>query len=116
MSLKQLILNQKPNFQIIDVRDDDYDFGKIVGAKNFPSCTFDETLEELTSFLKNNEKKKIVFHCFFSQARGPRCAQIFHEYINSKEPNHKFEILILEGGWNNFKEKFGNDKKLIEKI
>ena len=116
MSLRQMILNQKTNFQIIDVRDDDFSIGKIFGSKNFPSIDFDEKLEDLTKFLLKNEKKQLIFHCYYSQARGPRCAQTFQEFVDDKYPNNKFQIFVLEGGWCNFYEKFGDDKKLIEKI
>lgn len=36
--LKKMILQNKPNFQVIDVRDDDFEEGNIINAINIPSA------------------------------------------------------------------------------
>ena len=56
-------------------------------------------------------KKKIIFHCEFSQARGPKMYQLLRSY--DREINY-FQypkltypnLCILEGGYSHFVEKF----------
>ena len=56
-------------------------------------------------------KKKIIFHCEFSQARGPKMYQLLRSY--DREINY-FQypkltypnLCILEGGYSRFVEKF----------
>ena len=57
------------NFIIVDVRDDDYPGGHIVGSINRPSEIFqtDEIMNELLT--EYGLKKTYVFHCFKSYLR-----------------------------------------------
>src|SRR5687767_8559993 len=88
--LADLLLTRKSkSMAIIDVRDEDFAGGKIRGAMNFPSDSFDaeEVAEACTG------KEIVVVHCMLSQQRGPRCAQ---DLANVVEPDTR--VLVLRGG------------------
>ena len=55
------------DYAIVDVRDDDYVGGHIVGGKHRPSATFLDTIHKLLEETK--DIPKIIFHCYLSQAR-----------------------------------------------
>ena len=55
------------DYVVVDVRDDDYVGGHIVGGKHRPSVTFPETVQELVEETK--DVKTVIFHCFLSQQR-----------------------------------------------
>ena len=57
------------SFQVVDVRDDDYQGGNIPGAINIPSRQMSYRVDELVEELKDN--KVVVFTCALSQQRGP---------------------------------------------
>ena len=67
---------------VIDVRTRmEYGEGHIKGAKHMPSDFWYDT-----SFVDNVVEstmgiKRVVFHCAYSQQRGPKCARIFRERI-----------------------------------
>lgn len=64
---------------IVDVRDEDFDGGNIVGAVNAPSDYWEDDgfLDKLIVDLAVDASKTIVFHCMKSQMRGPKCARAF---------------------------------------
>lgn len=79
--------------------------------------TFWSPAKEIKSKFSDSEKKttiskkKIIFHCEFSQARGPKMYQLlrsfdreinYFQYPKLTYPN----LCILEGGYSNFVEKF----------
>jgi len=76
--------NNKSDMLIVDVRDDDYGSSSIKNAINVPSTTFDndDTKLNLLKYIKEKDKKVIIFHCMKSQVRGPTCAESFKSYIN----------------------------------
>ncbi|PWN47006.1 Rhodanese-like protein [Violaceomyces palustris] len=116
---------------IVDVRDDDFVGGNIVGARNVPSTSFESQVDSLVlGPLK--EFKKVVFHCSLSQQRGPKAARIYSETrtevlrreklseTESKsdpkgKPNPEQEVLVLRGGFSEFGAKFKNEKDIVEK-
>jgi rhodanese-related sulfurtransferase len=115
LNLRELILNANKKFQVVDVRDDDFSVGKIVGAINVPSSVFEDKLEELSSNLLKQQKKNVIFHCHYSQVRGPSCANSFKRFVDEKYPE-TFNVLVLQGGWDGFQNEYINDKKLIERF
>jgi rhodanese-related sulfurtransferase len=115
LNLREIILNASKKFQVVDVRDDDYAVGKIVGSINVPSSIFEDKLEELSSNLLKQQKKNVIFHCYYSQVRGPTCANTFKRFVDEKYPD-EFNVLVLQGGWDAFQSEYVNDKKLVERI
>ena len=88
----------KSDYIIIDVRDDDFCGGNLVGAVNYPSSTFESKLDEV--YNKCSDKKNIIFHCAQSKVRGPTCARRFIDHINKNSLPDK-NVRVLSGGYVN---------------
>ena len=91
---------------VIDVRDEDYVGGHIMGSQNVPSTTLDYRMPELVRTLK--DKEKVVFHCALSQQRGPAAARMYlrerdkssvAQMVQDNGRAVKQEVFILEGGF-----------------
>lgn len=110
-ALSGLIKTGQPGVAVIDVRDDDFIGGHIIGAKNVPVPTHDYRMPELVRTLKDQET--VVFHCHLSQVRGPKSAL---RYIQEKQrmdtaakPSSddapaKQKVYVLEGGFQKWQE------------
>ncbi len=99
-------LLRDPNEKIIvvDVRDDDFVGGHIVGARNIPSDNFSDE-DRVDSFLNDTQAySRVIFHCMFSQVRGPKCAKAALSRANivfgTNSPRP--EICVLKGGYTAF--------------
>ncbi|KAG9005422.1 hypothetical protein FRB93_009728 [Tulasnella sp. JGI-2019a] len=103
------------DFAIIDVRDKDFAGGNIVGCLRSPSEKYKRSVDELIE--KTKDIPKMIFHCSFSQQRGPKAAKIYAEKWAARGEESKLtkEILVLEGGFSGFQLTFKNDPKLVEK-
>ncbi|CAO1639170.1 unnamed protein product [Sympodiomycopsis kandeliae] len=130
----------RKNIAVIDVRDDDFSGGNIVGCKNIPSTIFESKLDSLVKEMQN--VPTIVFHCSLSQQRGPKSARMYSEHrsdflhrgliaalTTSKEhhnlPQYKEtgdesdsiagqKVLVLRDGFSNFGRVYQSDKDLVE--
>ncbi|CAE6493280.1 unnamed protein product [Rhizoctonia solani] len=104
------------DYAIIDVRDDDFIGGNIVGCIQAPSLKFLETVDNLVS--KTKDVPIIIFHCTLSQLRGPKAATIYDETrTNMSEPGGSLppqEIHVLQGGFAGFQDLFKGDPLLVE--
>lgn len=102
--------NHFNNLYIIDCRYGyEYEGGHIKGAMN---CNNPAILNELF-FDDIKNKSIIIFHCEFSQNRGPQMAQFFRE--KDRELNcqrypelHYPNVFILNGGYNLFYSQFAD--------
>lgn len=88
-------------------RDDERAFdGHIAGSMHFRSGSFEETLPKLVEEVK--DKETVVFHCSFSQVRGPTCARNLNEHLNKAVSEGNLEkvpnIVVLERGFNGWAE------------
>ncbi|KAJ5938649.1 hypothetical protein N7466_001783 [Penicillium verhagenii] len=102
---------------IIDVRDSDHIGGHIRSSIWVASGLLDHRMPELVRTQRFT--KKVVFHCALSQQRGPSAALRYareRELILGPEEDQteKQEILVLEGGFVEWQEKYGNDETLTE--
>ncbi|ODM17722.1 hypothetical protein SI65_06510 [Aspergillus cristatus] len=100
---------------IVDVRDSDHIGGHICGSTWVPSATLELRILELVRTLK--DKETVVFHCALSQQRGPSAALRYaraREGAVGEEESHKQKVYVLEGGFVQWQEKFGKDKRLTE--
>jgi rhodanese-related sulfurtransferase len=98
---------------VVDVRDEDFKEGKILNSihhtsesiliHGFPTRFLDRFFNENHSFL-------VVFHCFYSQCRGPACAETFANALKSKQ---NVRIAVLTGGYQRWRVLY---PELIEKI
>jgi len=122
---------------VVDVRDSDHIGGHIKSSKHIPAGTLDYAAPDLVRRLKNTEK--VVFHCALSQERGPSAAlkymrereRLFglgsiEDSVKPEEDDGnattrdsagaviKQEVYVLDGGFVQWQEKFGEDERLTE--
>lgn len=64
LELRDLILTSPTTVAIVDVRDDDFYGGQIIGAQNIPSHKFAGRLPDLIE--QTRTKQQVVFHCALS--------------------------------------------------
>ncbi|KAK0551200.1 Cdc25 phosphatase Ibp1 [Tilletia horrida] len=105
---------------IVDVRDDDFVGGSIVGAKNVPSSSFEQRVDSLVKDLV--DVPKVVFHCHLSQQRGPKAARIYSdarkEAIASGAlpagPNQTQQVVVLRDGAAGFVRQYKDNGQLVQ--
>lgn len=89
--------------------------GHIKSSTWIPTSSLDVRLPELLRTLKDVEK--VVFHCALSQQRGPSAALRYareRERALGEEESKKQEVYVLEGGFVQWQEKYGDDERLTE--
>jgi rhodanese-related sulfurtransferase len=101
--LVELLADDTIATAIVDCRDRDRNEGGwISGSIHFPSKqATEEAFNELLERLKQSGVQRVVFHCMFSQARGPGAAQRFVALF----PPHvrgAMQVMILDGGFRGF--------------
>lgn len=90
---------------VVDVREDDRRGGHITGSKHIPAPTFRSNPAKYLSLADG--KHHVVFHCMFSQYRGPSSASAFVDAWNERaETDSSYsdvappEVCIMSGGFN----------------
>lgn len=73
------------------------------GSWNYPMASFNNSaMKQLANKLTREKKLLVLFHCHFSQIRGPAAAEAFQKYIISHGDvhigNNNLEIMVLRGG------------------
>ncbi|KAJ5346505.1 hypothetical protein N7541_008987 [Penicillium brevicompactum] len=113
-ALAALLSTGEPsNLAIVDVRDSDHVGGHIRSSTWVPSSTLDVRMPELIRTLK--DKKMVVFHCALSQQRGPSAALRYaRERESALGQDQPQQVFVLEGGFVEWQQKYGNDAKLTE--
>ncbi|CAE7116087.1 unnamed protein product [Rhizoctonia solani] len=117
--LSELMKSEKEpmkDYAVVDVRDDDFLGGNIVGCVRAPSSKYLTTVDDLVS--KTKDIPKMIFHCALSQQRGPKAARVYAETRNNRlNPGETptQEIYVLRGGFTEFQSLFKDDPKLVEK-
>jgi Cdc25 family phosphatase len=89
--------------------------GHIRSSTWVPSSTLDVRMPELIRTLK--DKKMVVFHCALSQQRGPSAALRYtrqRESTLGAEESPKQQVFVLDGGFVEWQQKYGNDTQLTE--
>lgn len=103
--LKGLIENQRKDFQVVDLRREDFARDHIINAWHVPVTTqiTEKQLSQLTKGLldgfSDSEFVKVIFHCTGSKNRGPKVAVKFETYLQEQGITSKFESCILVGGF-----------------
>jgi len=103
------------DYVIVDVRDDDWVGGNIVGAHNSPSHMFLSKVDELVE--KTKDVPTVVFHCALSQQRGPKAARIYSEVrdaLQASGADRPHQVYVLRGGYQEFHDKFKDDPQLVQ--
>lgn len=72
---------------VVDVREDDHKGGHIPGSINMPAGTFHENVDKLLK--QATSADTVIFHCMFSQQRGPRTARMFAEALQAQAKQHQ---------------------------
>lgn len=108
-------------FAIIDVRDVDFGPNKLINAMNFPSNRINEKkLHQISN--KTKDCHKIIFHCAYSQCRGPTAAKKYALYRKKNAKKYKSsefvdqEIIVLQGGFLSFYKEYKNLCESVSKI
>jgi len=108
--------DKKPwqDYLIVDVRDSDWKGGNIKGSYHLPSLKFESRVDELVYKTKNIPV--VVFHCKFSQQRGPDAARLYDAKRSCQEgEEHKNQkVYVLQGGFCTFGDLFKDDPTLVE--
>ncbi|KAJ3190910.1 hypothetical protein HK101_008257 [Irineochytrium annulatum] len=104
------------DYLVVDMRDEDFAGGNIVGAINIPAHEF---LEDTKSYADKLKKvKTLVFHCALSQVRGPKCANHYVRTVVMDDVDRggkgKQEVWILEGGFSVWQYRYKDEKDLVE--
>ena len=108
---------------VVDVRDSDFRAArtgrrKIRGAWHAPACELRSDAGLLVQALRGADT--VVFHCMFSQQRGPACAQAYAQHRRKVTPPLPAQrVLVLRDGFAGFQERFGggtNAEDLFEGV
>jgi hypothetical protein len=103
--LAELLTNKSTSqtTAVVDCRDDDrIEGGWVRGSIHFPSKrATPDAYAQLLASLTHSGIKRVVFHCMFSQARGPTGARKFVSLF-PVQARGGLEVLILEGGMQGF--------------
>ena len=124
--VRDSIIEEDKSCLIIDVRDDDFKGGNLIGCVHFPSQDWPESLDSILDYI--NERKPvetIIFHCYESSMRGPFCAREFIHYVNrdteeggkgAQIREHVKQVRILRGGFKEMKLRYleQNDPPILE--
>lgn len=111
---KVLEESKESNIAIIDVRGADYAGGHIAGSVNVPYDKFAEQLDALVAKYKDTDR--VIFHCMYSEQRGPHCANTFlnrrKELFPSAEPNS----YVLLGGFQKWLQTYYDDEAAMKSV
>jgi len=117
--LAELVKSEKQpmkDYVVVDVRDEDFIGGNIIGCVRAPWLEYPTTVDGLVTRAK--DVPKMIFHCMMSQERGPRAAKAYAETRNNRlSPGEtsEQEIYVLRGGFSEFQRHFRDDPALVEK-
>ena len=94
--------------QVVDVREGDYTrrMCKIKGAINFPANQIRaDNAKGLLDIVR--EEPNLVFHCMYSQQRGPTSSQIYKRAAATGEFARQQNVYVLRGGFDRFYKQYG---------
>uniref|UniRef100_A0A061RFC9 Rhodanese-like protein n=1 Tax=Tetraselmis sp. GSL018 TaxID=582737 RepID=A0A061RFC9_9CHLO len=109
--------SERDRVQVIDVRDDDFDTsGHIRGAMNLPQPFFskDENIDGVIRGLISQGKRRIIFHCWLSQQRGPWCADRFAKRLEQCGGTDIDYVNVLKNGYKRFSRLYLNETDLVD--
>ncbi|KAF2138439.1 uncharacterized protein K452DRAFT_290581 [Aplosporella prunicola CBS 121167] len=134
-----MLTGSSPQVAVIDVRDSDHVGGHIRHSRHVPSSTLDWATPELVRALR--DVPTVVFHCALSQQRGPSAAlrylrerarllgeeegegesvgvradgSVGAEAEAGVEGGQKQQVCVLDGGFVQWQEKYGEDSTVTE--
>lgn len=110
------IMEKRNDFQIVDLRREDFPKGHIKNSWNYPvqgemtNITMDNLVARLLTSFNCEDATKVIFHCTSSKNRGPRTAIQFNRYCTLNGLEKKMEGYVLVGGYNKWKDLFEHAK------
>ncbi|KAF0983018.1 hypothetical protein FDP41_010996 [Naegleria fowleri] len=127
--LRYRIESNDQNFHIIDLRDYDYSVGYIrtPTEEQYHHITTEEFTTEVVkqliseNVLSSNSRVDFIFHCFYSQQRGPTAAMKMSNILKNLDDSNsdvesRIGVKVLRGGWGLWNTRFYNDEKVIVKL
>lgn len=97
---------------IIDVREEDRRGGHIKSSLHIPAPTFRADPSKYLYLCDKSDR--IIFHCMYSQVRGPTCAAVFANAIEKAMEHGSVknvpEVVVLEGGFQAFAAAVSSDQ------
>ena len=87
----------------------DFAGGHIRGCVNITSDKFYEDADLDAVVLRLRGYKRVVFHCHFSQQRGPFSARRYAARLGDDADT---QVCVLHGGWRAWRSAFGDDATL----
>ena len=87
---------------------------------NIPSDRFypDSAADKVVTAVLRTAPTRVVFHCMFSQQRGPFAASRFAARLPAVAPAESVTALpqvhVLQGGWKGWRHAFGDNAALTE--
>ena len=118
--LAQWVAAGRTGLVVVDVRDSDFRAArtgrrKIRGAWHAPACELRSDAAPLVEALRGADT--VVFHCMYSQQRGPACAQAYAQHRRKvTSPLPAQQVLVLRDGFAGFQERFGTAEELFEGV
>jgi len=108
--LRDLLVSAEPPV-VVDVRDEDRAGGHVRGSVSIPSAQWSDSASVDRFVTRLTSSTTVVFHCMFSQQRGPSCAQLFAARLPATSPTR---VLVLHGGWRAWRREYGDDPVLTD--
>lgn len=97
---------------VVDVRTGDYGHGHIRGSVHLNFDFVQANPKSVAAMIKSYDM--VVFHCMYSQSRGPSCASLLYRTLRTEYPESETQIKILRGGYATFASIYRNDGYLLE--
>lgn len=123
VELCALLRADAPSTRVVDVREGDRVHGCIRGSLSAPAWSLQDdagvdTLVKAT--LGDARVSRVVFHCHFSQQRGPAAAAAFARRLGrlgaTIDGGRRLQVLILSGGWRGWYREYGSDATLTQRL
>lgn len=96
---------------VVDVRDSDRAGGHVKGSLHIPAADFTENAKRYAEEFKG---RKVVFHCMFSQVRGPTCAGALTRAAKSVRADERPVAFVLVGGFRSLAAERARYEDIIE--
>ncbi|KAI9172172.1 rhodanese-like domain protein [Paramyrothecium foliicola] len=99
--------DKQRDFQLVDVRRNDWEGGTISSSLNLPAQSFYQIRPVLYQLCRQAGIKTIIFYCGSSSGRGPRCAGWMQDYLN-EIGDKDMSAVVLKGGIKGWHKTYGS--------
>lgn len=108
------IIEERNDYQVVDLRRDDFSAGHVKGSWNYPvqgemtNTAMNDLVARLLDSFSCRQVTKVIFHCTGSKNRGPRVAAQFDHHCLLNGLEQMMEGYVLVGGYDKWKNLFEN--------